>query len=85
MAGQTGAPGGAGAVKKLVFVLGLVGALLGGMWLLQGLGTLQLRPILCFADCAPLQGPSTSWAVIGALLFTAGSVAVWWSLRPRAS
>jgi hypothetical protein len=84
MDGRAGAPGGAGAVKKLAFVLGLVGALLGGMWLLQGLGTLQLRPILCFADCAPLQGSSTRWAVIGALVFTAGSVAVWWSLRSRA-
>ena len=71
-------------MKKIAFLLGLVGSLVGGLWLLQGLGVVHLRPILCFADCVPLQGPSATWAVIGALVFAAGSGAVWWAWKRRA-
>jgi hypothetical protein len=67
-------------MKKVALVIGLIAAPLGALWLLQGLGIVHLRPILCFADCVPVQGPSTAWAVIGALLFTSGGTAVWWSL-----
>lgn len=70
-------------MKRFVLVIGLIAASLGMLWLLQGLGIVHLRPILCFADCAPVQGPSTLWAVIGALLFAAGGTAVWWSLTRR--
>ena len=83
MAWQAGAVGGWCKLKKIAFFLGTVAALLGGLWLLQGLGIVQLRPILCFADCEPLQGPSTTWAVIGALVFTAGAAAVSWSWQRR--
>ena len=81
MARQAGAVRGWGKLKKIAFFLGIIAALLGGLWLLQGLGIVQLRPILCFADCAPLQGPSTTWAVIGALVFTAGGIAMLWSWK----
>ena len=84
MAGQARAPGGWGGVRKVAAVLGLAGALVGGLWLLQGLGIVHLRPILCFADCEPLQGPSATWVVIGALVFAAGSVSVWWAWTRRA-
>ena len=70
-------------MKRVVFFLGLVGTLLGGLWLFQGLGIVHLRPILCFADCAPLQGPSATWAVIGALVSTTGGIAVVWSWKKR--
>lgn len=68
-------------MKIVSFSIGLIAALLGGLWLLQGLAIVHLQPILCFADCAPVQGPSATWAVIGAALLTAGVVAVWWSLK----
>ena len=42
-------------VASLVF--GVIAVLLGGIWLLQGLGIVLVRPILCFADCVPIQGP----------------------------
>lgn len=84
MAGQARAPGGLSGVRKVAAVLGLAGALVGGLWLLQGLGIVHLRPILCFADCEPLQGPSATWVVIGALVFAAGSVSVWWAWTRRA-
>lgn len=51
--------------RWLASILGTVGVLLGGMWLLQGVGVLHLRPILCFAACEPIQQPSTTWTAIG--------------------
>jgi hypothetical protein len=72
-------------MKKILFFIGLVAALLGGLWLLQGLGIVQMQPLLCFADCAPVQGPSKTWAIIGAALFAAGSIAMFWSWKSRAN
>jgi len=51
--------------------------------LLQGLGLAQVRPILCFADCAPVQGPSLTWAVIGAIAVALGGFGVAWSRMNR--
>jgi hypothetical protein len=68
-------------VKTLAFLFGLVAVLLGGLWLLQGIGIVHLRPILCFADCVPVQGPSATWAVIGALVLAVGGSAMLWSWK----
>jgi hypothetical protein len=68
-------------MKKTTFFSGLVAVLLGGLWLLQGLGIVHLRPILCFADCAPLQEPSTTWAIIGGVTLAVGCVAMFWSMQ----
>jgi hypothetical protein len=32
-------------MNKLIFMMGLAAALLGGLWLLQGLGIVHVRPI----------------------------------------
>ena len=37
-------------MTTFVLIVGLIGVLLGGLWLLQGLGLVQVRPILCFAS-----------------------------------
>lgn len=68
-------------MNKWVLVGGVICVLLGGLWLLQGLGVVHLRPILCFADCVPVHGPSLVWAVIGGLMVTAGALAVFFALR----
>jgi len=83
MAWLTPAIRGWGRVRKIVFLSGLVAALLGGLWLLQGVGIVHLRPILCFADCVPVQGPAVIWAVIGALMLTGGGAALLWSWKRR--
>jgi len=70
-------------VNKVALLLGLAGALLGGLWLLQGLGIVQLPPMLCFADCEPVQGPSVTWTVIGAIVLVTGGVALAWSWKRR--
>jgi hypothetical protein len=71
-------------MKIFVLLVSVIGVLLGGLWLLQGLGLLQVRPILCFADCEPVQGPSSTWAAIGLLVVTAGIFGILYSLKHRA-
>jgi hypothetical protein len=68
-------------MKPIALVLGVISALLGGLWLLQGLGLVHVRPILCFVDCAPIQGPSLTWAIIGFASVSLGSIAVLYSLK----
>lgn len=67
--------------------IGLAGGLalaLGGLWLLQGTGLVHVRPILCFADCVEIQGPSTTWTIVGLLVAAAGAWGVAHSFsKPR--
>jgi hypothetical protein len=53
-------------------VLGVLVALLGTLWVVQGLGLIEIRPILCFADCEPITGGSLQWTVIGATALFVG-------------
>jgi hypothetical protein len=66
-----------------IAVIGAVAVLLGGLWLLQGLGLVNVRPILCFADCEPIQGASAAWAIAGLVTLTAGVAAIMFSIRRR--
>ena len=68
-------------MKKTVLVVGAMSALLGGLWLLQRLGVVHVRPIHCFADCQPIQGASSAWAIVGFFMVTAGVIAIFFSLR----
>jgi hypothetical protein len=68
-------------MRKVTFVIGVVAALLGLLWLLQGLGIVHVRPILCFADCAPIRGSSPTWAAIGAVMTLVGALGVVYSLK----
>lgn len=72
-------------MRYLVPVFGVLFALLGGLWLLQGLGIVEIQPVLCVADCEPLQGPSRRWTFIGAFFFVAGIVTtvLWFRRRKR--
>ena len=70
-------------MKKIIFCVGLIAALLGGLWLLQGMGLVNIRPILCFADCVPVQEPSATWAITGALALAFGGAAMFWSIKRR--
>lgn len=70
-------------MKSIATVLGVLAVLLGGLWLLQGLGVVHLRPILCVADCEPLQGPSATWAVTGFLVLAAGILVIRYARNAR--
>ena len=69
-------------MKIAALVVGVIAVLLGSLWLLQGIG-LRIDPILCFAECEPLEGPSPLWAVIGFVVLAAGLAALVYSLRRR--
>jgi hypothetical protein len=72
-------------MKKVAFVVSVIATLLGFLWLLQGLGVVHVRPILCLADCEPIQGASPTWAVIGAVVVIAGALGVLYSLKQRSA
>ena len=60
------------AMNWLALVAAVISVLLGALWMLQGLGVVHLRPILCFAKCEPIQGASRTSAIVGALVASAG-------------
>jgi len=68
-------------LKIVALVLGVAASLLGGLWLAQGLGLVRIEPIACVAECAPLEGPSPTWAALGACMLAAGLAAIVFSLR----
>lgn len=53
------------SIRAIVLVLSVVVLMLGGLWLVQGLGLVTVPPVLCVADCEPLLGPSPGWALAG--------------------
>ena len=63
---------------------GVILALLGGLWLLQGLGVVIIEPIACVGACEPLDGPSPTWAIIGGFVLAAGLFALVLAFRRRA-
>lgn len=62
-------------------VIGAFIALLGLLWFLQGAAIIQMRPILCVADCEPIVGGSPSWAAAGAVAFIIGVGIAFFSAR----
>lgn len=65
------------AKGTVLTILGTLVALLGTLWLVQGLGIVQIGPILCVADCEPITGRSVQWTVTGVLAMVVGMVLVW--------
>ncbi len=68
-------------MKKVAAILGFIAAALGGLWLLQGLAVVHVRPILCFADCTAIQGPSPIWVVSGAITLAISGLLIFWSMQ----
>jgi hypothetical protein len=67
-----------------VAILGAVCALMGGLWLVQGLGLVRIEPLLCFANCETVDAPSTTWTVAGLIALAAGVLAMIDAIRrPR--
>jgi hypothetical protein len=64
-------------------LFGAVSTLLGLLWFLQGADLVHIRPILCVANCQPLQGGSIGWMTAGALFLILGLAAVVVGLRRR--
>ena len=71
------------AMNWLALVAAVISVLLGALWMLQGLGVVHVRPILCFANCEPIQGASRTWAIVGALVASAGVGAIYFLAKRR--
>ncbi len=72
-------------MKIVALILGVIAVLLGGLWLLQGLGLVHIEPVACVAECETLEGPSTMWAIIGFVVALGGVLAIAFALRRRAA
>ena len=62
-------------------IVGIVLAMLGLLWFLQGTGLVRMCPVLCLADCECVTGGSLFWEIGGAITFTIGVILAWVSLR----
>ena len=70
-------------MKIVATILGVIAMLLGGLWFLQGVGIVRIPPILCVANCEPIEGPTPVWAVVGLVVLIAGILALVWGVRRR--
>jgi hypothetical protein len=70
-------------MRILIGLIGAAAIVLGGLWFVQGLGIVEMRPLLCFAACTPVRGPSMAWTLVGGLTLAVGTLAVASALRPR--
>ena len=69
------------ALARILFGVALT--LLGALWLLQGADLVHIRPILCVADCKPLEGGSVGWTTAGALVLVVGVLVIASGVRRR--
>ena len=70
-------------MKWIGAAFGIVLILLGGLWFAQGTGIVTIAPILCVAECAPLEAPSLPWTLAGLAALLVGAALLWFSLRRR--
>jgi hypothetical protein len=71
-------------VRALALMLsGAALCLLGLLWLLQGADLVHIRPILCFANCRPLEGGSVGWMIAGGLVLVVGLIVIASGVRRR--
>ncbi|HIH02995.1 MAG TPA: hypothetical protein HA263_03780 [Methanoregulaceae archaeon] len=69
-------------LKRVVgAIVGLVLAVLGLLWFLQGTGVVRMCPVLCFADCECVEGGSRFWEIAGAITSGIGAILAGVSLR----
>ncbi|MFC6964174.1 hypothetical protein ACFQJ8_21400 [Halocatena marina] len=73
------------AKAAMLTIFGAVVSLLGVLWLSQGLGIIQIDPILCIKDCEPVTGTSVEWTIIGIIASIVGILITWvgWSYVGR--
>ena len=68
-------------IARILFGVALM--LLGLLWLLQGADLVHIRPILCVANCKPLEGGSVGWMAAGALVLVVGLLVIVSGIRRR--
>lgn len=61
-------------IAQIIFAA--IAMLLGAFWFLQGVGILNVCPILCFANCACIVGGSLVWGTVGGVVFIIGIIII---------
>ena len=62
-------------IKQIAFlIIGVIVALLGLLWFLQGADIIHPKPLLCFANCEPITGKSSLWQIVGVIAFIVGTL-----------
>ena len=69
--------------KAVQLVFAIIAMLLGAFWFLQGMGILNVCPILCFADCTCVEGGSRFWSAVGAVAFIIGTLTIIITMRHK--
>lgn len=69
------------SLKFAKIIFGIIAILLGALWFLQGVGIIQMCPVLCFADCECITGRSLLWGIIGLVVFFIGIASIYKSFR----
>jgi hypothetical protein len=64
-------------MRIVIGLVGILALLLGGLWLVQGLGLVHIKPIACVGACETIEGSSATWAIIGFVVAAAGA----WGVR----
>jgi hypothetical protein len=59
-------------MKAFKVIVGTILTALGLLWSVQGADLIQLKPILCVANCEPITGGSTLWLSIGIITTVTG-------------
>ena len=70
-------------MRWIFVVFDVLCILLGALWLLQGVGVVEIDPILCVGECQALEAPSVTWAAIGGGVCAVGLLIVGFALRRR--
>jgi hypothetical protein len=59
-------------IRTVGVLIGAFVASLGLLWFLQGIAIIEMRPILCVANCEPVMGGSPVWTAAGVVAFIVG-------------
>jgi hypothetical protein len=59
-------------MKVFKVIVGAILIALGLLWSVQGADLIQIKPILCAANCEPITGGSTLWLSIGIITTVIG-------------
>ncbi|MFA5080354.1 MAG: hypothetical protein WC472_01885 [Candidatus Paceibacterota bacterium] len=69
-------------MKKIALaIVGIIAALLGLLWFLQGADLVHIKPLLCFANCQPVTGKSLTWQITGAIMFIVGIFIIYKNIK----
>lgn len=61
-------------MKIFKAIVGVILTALGLLWAAQGADLIQIKPILCLANCEPITDGSTLWLFIGFITTAIGLV-----------